>query len=41
MLNRWNPRRTVIDGLGLHFFQVTSPEPDALPLIMTMAGPAR
>src|SRR5262252_5350136 len=27
--------RTDIDGLGVHFIHVESPEPDALPLVMT------
>ena len=39
MLNQWNPQRTVIDGLGIHFFQLRSPEPDALPVIMTHGWP--
>jgi pimeloyl-ACP methyl ester carboxylesterase len=39
MLNSWNPHRTVIDGLGIHFFHVRSPEPDALPVIMTHGWP--
>ena len=39
MLNGWNPHRTVLDGLGVHFFHVRSPEPDALPLLMTHGWP--
>ena len=39
MLNSWNPQRTLLDGLGIHFFHVRSPEPDALPLIMTHGWP--
>lgn len=39
MLNGWNPHRTVIDGLGIHFFHVRSPEPNALPLLMTHGWP--
>ncbi len=39
MLNGWNPQRTVIDGLGIHFFQVRSPEPRALPVVMTHGWP--
>ncbi|HZQ58000.1 MAG TPA: epoxide hydrolase [Acidimicrobiales bacterium] len=31
--------RAVIDGLGLHVLHVRSPEPDALPLIMTHGWP--
>jgi hypothetical protein len=29
MLNGWNPQRTDIDGVAVHFFQVRSPEPGA------------
>ena len=39
MLNAWNPHRTVLDGLGIHFFHVRSPEPNALPLLMTHGWP--
>lgn len=39
MLNSWNPHRTVIDGLGVHFCHIRSPEPDALPVIMTHGWP--
>lgn len=39
MLNGWNPHRTVLDGLGIHFFHVRSPEPNALPLLMTHGWP--
>ncbi|MEH2276352.1 MAG: epoxide hydrolase family protein [Nostoc sp.] len=39
MLNGWNPQRTVIDGCGIHFFHVPSPEPNALPVIMTHGWP--
>ena len=39
MLNGWNPKRTVLDGLGIHFLHVRSPEPDALPIIMTHGWP--
>lgn len=39
MLNGWNPRRTVVDGLGIHFLHVRSPEPDALPVVMTHGWP--
>ncbi len=39
MLNSWNPHRTVIDGLGIRFFHVRSPEPEALPVIMTHGWP--
>lgn len=39
MLNGWSPQRTVVDGLGLHFFHLHSPEPGALPVIMTRGWP--
>ena len=39
MLNGWYPHRTVIDGLDIHFFHVRSPEPDALPVVMTHGWP--
>jgi pimeloyl-ACP methyl ester carboxylesterase len=39
MLNSWNPQRTDIDGVAVHFFQVRSPEPDALPVVMTHGWP--
>ena len=39
LLNGWNPQRTVIGGLGIEFFQVRSPEPGALPVIMTHSWP--
>lgn len=29
----------MIDGLGVHFFHIRSPEPDALPVIMTHGWP--
>ena len=32
---------TEIDGVDIHFIHVRSPHADALPLIMTTAGPAR
>ena len=38
-LNRLPQFRTVIDGLGIHFVHVRSPEPDALPLVMTHGWP--
>ena len=31
--------RTLIDGLGIHYLHIRSPEPSALPLIMTHGGP--
>lgn len=38
-LNSLGQHRTEIDGLGLHFLHVRSPEPDALPLVMTHGWP--
>lgn len=38
-LNSWNPKRAAIDGLGIHFLHVTSPEPHALPLVLTHGWP--
>jgi pimeloyl-ACP methyl ester carboxylesterase len=39
MINGWGPARTEIDGLGIHFLHIRSPEPDALPVIMTHGWP--
>jgi microsomal epoxide hydrolase len=39
LLNGVGQFRTTIDGLGIHFLHVRSPEPDALPLIMTHGWP--
>jgi len=39
MLNGWSPQRTVIDGVGIHFFHVCSPEANALPVLMTHGWP--
>ena len=39
LLNGFGQYRTEIDGLGIHFLHVRSPEPDALPLIMTHGWP--
>ena len=39
MLNDAGQFRTRIDGLGIHFVHVRSPEPDALPLLMTHGWP--
>ncbi len=39
MLNGFGQFRTEIDGLGINFLHVRSPEPDALPLIMTHGWP--
>ena len=39
MLNGWNPHSTVLDGLSVTFFHIRSPEPGALPMIMTHGWP--
>ena len=39
MLNGWNPQSTELDGLAITFFHIRSPEPDALPMIMTHGWP--
>ncbi|MBO9883283.1 epoxide hydrolase family protein [Xanthomonas sp. D-109] len=39
LLNDWNSSRTTIDGLDIHFLHVRSPEPDALPLLLTHGWP--
>jgi len=39
MLNGLGQHRTTIDRLGIHFLHVRSPEPDALPLVMTHGWP--
>ena len=38
-LNSFPQFRTDIDGLGIHFIHVRSPEPDALPVIITHGWP--
>ena len=38
-LNRLPQFRTEIDGLGFHFLDVRSPEPDAFPLVLTHGWP--
>ena len=38
-LNALNPSMTRIDGVDIHFLHVRSPEPDAMPLIMTHGWP--
>jgi pimeloyl-ACP methyl ester carboxylesterase len=38
-LNALNQYRTTIDGLGIHFLHVRSPEPSALPMILTHGWP--
>lgn len=39
LLNGWGQFRTEIDGLDIHFLHIRSPEPDALPLLMTHGWP--
>lgn len=38
-LNALGSSRTELDGLGIHFLHVRSPEPDALPLVLTHGWP--
>ena len=38
-VNAFPQYRTEIDGLGLHFLHVRSPEPDAFPLVLTHGWP--
>jgi hypothetical protein len=40
-LNQLPQFTTTIDGQPIHFLHVRSPEPDALPLLVTTATPAR
>ena len=39
LLNGFGQSRTELDGLGVHFLHIRSPEPNALPLIMTHGWP--
>ena len=39
MLNGFGQYRAEVDGLGIHFLHVRSPEPAALPLVMTHGWP--
>ena len=39
MLNSWNPQRTLLDGLNIHFLHIRSPEPNALPMVITHGWP--
>jgi len=39
LLNGWGSSRTVIDGLGLHFLHIRSPEATATPLLLTHGWP--
>src|SRR5205823_8718748 len=38
-LNALGQFRTTLDGLGIHFLHVRSPNPDAMPLIITHGWP--
>jgi pimeloyl-ACP methyl ester carboxylesterase len=38
-INGFGPRRTTIDGLGVHFLHVESTQPDAFPLVLTHGWP--
>ena len=40
-LNAFPQFRTTIDGLGIHFLHVRSPQADALPVVMTHGWPGR
>lgn len=37
--NRWPQYRTNIDGQDIHFFHVKSPQPDAIPMLLTHGWP--
>jgi len=39
LLNGWNPFRTEVSGLGIHFLHIRSPEATATPVIMTHGWP--
>jgi pimeloyl-ACP methyl ester carboxylesterase len=39
MLNALGQFRTAIDGVGIHFLHIRSPEPNALPLLLTHGWP--
>lgn len=39
LLNGWGQYRTTVDGLGIHFLHIRSPEPGAMPLLMTHGWP--
>jgi microsomal epoxide hydrolase len=39
LLNGWGSSRTVLDGVGVHFLHIRSPEPDALPLLLAHGWP--
>lgn len=39
LINEWGSSRTVIDGIGMHFLHIRSPEPDAVPLLLAHGWP--
>lgn len=39
LLNGFGQFRTEIDGLGIHFLHIHSPEPDAMPMLLTHGWP--
>jgi epoxide hydrolase len=39
LLNGWGQYRASVDGLGIHFLHLRSPEPDALPLLLLHGWP--
>lgn len=39
LINSWGSSRTVIDGVGVHFLHIRSPEPDAVPLLLAHGWP--
>jgi len=39
LINGWGSSRTVIDGIGIHFLHIRSPEPDAVPLLLAHGWP--
>ena len=39
LLNGWGQHKTAIDGLGIHFLHIRSPEVDALPLLLLHGWP--
>ncbi len=41
LLNGWGSSRITVDGLGIHFLHVCSPEPNAVPLPWRTAGRGR
>lgn len=39
LINSWGSSRTVIDGIGIHFLHIRSPETDAVPLLLAHGWP--